>query len=50
MPNKKGLPRQLQGWMSVVKRVRDANPHLEYKDVLILAKPIYHKLKKQAGL
>ena len=50
MPKKGVIPKQLQGWMSVVRATRAAHPSADYKRILELAAPAYHKLKKQHGL
>lgn len=46
----KEVPQQLQGWMDVVAEVRAMYPRADYKEILMKAKPIYHKMKAQMGL
>ena len=49
-PKKGVVPKQLEGWTMVLDDVRKKNPHLSYKEAMVVAKPIYHALKKKLGI
>ena len=36
-------PRKVNPWIAHVAEVKAANPHMSYKEVLVLAKESYHK-------
>jgi len=49
-PKKGVVPEQLKDWTMVLDDVRKKNPQLSYKEAMVVAKPIYHALKKKLGL